>query len=118
MKQDISSGQWKRGLTAGMENFSKTKAFPYGWTSLKKFTDENGISKSLFSTYEMTENGTGKIKTFVKFPNEGMFIKYLSHVIASRNNNFGSWFSTNSEKQKNYVNLLMKITPRIVNTFE
>jgi hypothetical protein len=110
----FKSRQWKNGSTAGME--ATTEKFPFGWSSLKKFVNENNISENKFSTYKMIENNTGITKTFIKFPDEFTFIIFLAWFIRNvRNNRFGYWYSTNEENARRYEEKISKVIPRIVN---
>jgi hypothetical protein len=111
----FKSQQFKKGFSAGMEAFGAE--FPYGWTSLKEFINKEApdLKPSDFSTFEMREGGTGKIKTFIKFPSVYYAMMFLAFVIEKRNSNFGSWYSKKPEAQQRYNEKLKTIRPRIVN---
>lgn len=109
----FKSGQWKKGNSAGMEAFGDS--FPYGWSSLKSFASQNKIDGSKFSTYTMTENGTGKQKTFIKFPDINTFLWFLTFHLNKYNWDWGRWYSTKPESKKRYVDSLNAITPKLTN---
>ena len=109
----FTSKQWQMANTPGMEIFSQN--FPFGWTSLKKFTDKYGISPDKFSKYSIRENGTGIEKTFVVFPDAYTSMMFVADLLDSRGWNGGSWYSTDPVKQENYRKKLNSITPKLVN---
>ncbi len=111
----FKSEQFKKGFTAGMEAFSDK--FPYKWSSLQAFIEEEAtdLSPSDFSTFTMREGGTGKIKTFIKFPSIPDAFNFLAFVLNKRKWNYGSWYSTKPESQQRYNERLKTIKPRIVN---
>ena len=109
----FTSVQWKVCNTAGMEVFAKE--FPYGWSTLKKYADQNGLKASDFSTYTMTENRTGKQKTFIVFPNAYTSFMFVAFLLNSRGWNAGSWYSTDPIKQMTYMAKLTAITPKLTN---
>lgn len=112
----FKSGQWKKGNTSGMEIAKGKFVYPYGWKSLKEFADEAMIKPSEFSTYDMVENGTGLTKTFIKFPSPYLFVMFLAYVMKKRDWNFGSWYSTQPEKQATYFSKIQGVKPRFVNS--
>ena len=111
----FKSGQWKRGNTAGMEIAKGKFSYPFGWSSLKEFSDAALIKPEAYSTYDMIENGTGLTKTFIKFPSPYIFMLFLVFVIKKRNWNWGSWYSTQAAKQNEYISKIMTIKPRFTN---
>jgi hypothetical protein len=111
----FTSGQWLRGNTSGMEIATGKFTYPFGWGTLDEWASDAGIDPDEFSTYSMIENNTGKTKTFIKFPSAYLFALFLVYVIKKRGWNWGAWYSTNAEKQQNYLNKIMGITPRFTN---
>jgi hypothetical protein len=111
----FKSTQWKKGNTAGMEIAKGKFVYPYGWSSLKEFSEAAAIKPEAFSTYDMIENGTGLTKTFIKFPSAYLYVLFLVYVIKKRNWNWGAWYSTNADKQATYFNKIMGVKPRFTN---
>lgn len=113
----FKSKQWKEGNTSGMEAVKgKENAFPYGWSSLREFSEKEKVNPSLFSTYSMIENRTGIRKTFIKFPDAYIFILFLAWFIKNkRNGRFENWYSLNEDSAKQYAELMKKVRPRITN---
>ena len=110
----FKSQQWLKANTPGMEVFNSN--FPYGWSSLKKFTDVTGIPENSFSKFSIRENGTGIEKTFVVFPNAYDSMMFVAYLLNSRGWNAGSWYSRDKAKQNEYAESLQSIIPRITNT--
>lgn len=103
----FTSGQYKKTFSPGMERHGE--GFPFGWSSMKDFWEKEGIIPGF---HTMTENKTGKIKTFLKLPDlasamEGLAI-YLQKYPPGR------WYSTKPESQAKYENTLATVRPRIV----
>jgi hypothetical protein len=97
-----------------MEIGGGVRQFPYGWSSLYEFAKAYNLDADDFSTWTHPENQTGKIKTFVVFPSASAAFEFVAYLIKKRNWNFGSWFSTQAEKQQNYVDTLNTIRARYV----
>lgn len=111
----FKSGQWRRGNTAGME--ATRAGFPFGWSSLLEWATIANVPRSSFSTFEMRENGTNKIKTFIRFANRRDFINFLAWFIQNkRGGNFGYWYSLDNAAAARYAQSLRGVVPRIVNT--
>lgn len=81
----FKSGQYKRGGSAGMEAGK--------WFNLPE---------SSYTTFEMRDNLTGKIATFIKWNSVLAFLEYLNEYIDRYNGNWARWNSTNEAKQTEY----------------
>jgi hypothetical protein len=114
----FTSGQFKNGYSPGMENFSKTGTFPYGWgNTLKNFSEAYPEYKPTGLTNPLIEGqNTGKKKVFVKFPSLEAAMFFLAIVLKARGNNPGKWHSNNLAAQTEYNRRLNTIKPRIINT--
>jgi hypothetical protein len=112
----FKSSQWMNARTPGMEIGGGVKTFPYGWSSLYEFSKAYDYDPSDFSTWTHAENKTGKIKTFITFPSVRASFDFVAYLMKKRNWNFGSWFSTKEESQREYVNTLNTIRARYVET--
>lgn len=112
----FKSGQFLHTLSPGMEISKGKFTFPYGWSSLKEFSDETGLKAGDFSTYTMNENQTGKEKTFIAFPNLAASVLFVAYLLNKRGWNAGSWYSTNPSSQSSYTAKLKTIQPKIINT--
>ena len=113
----FTSGQFKNGYSPGMENFSKTGTYPYGWTSLLKFSEAYPEYKPTGLTAPLVEGqNTGKKKVFVKFPSLEAAMFFLAITLKARGNNPGKWHSNNLAAQTEYNRRLNTIKPRIINT--
>jgi hypothetical protein len=110
----FKSSQWVNARTPGMEIGGGVRTFPYGWSSLYEFAKAYDYDANDFSTWTHPENKTGKIKTFIVFPNVRASFEFVAYLIKKRNWNFGSWFSTRPEYQENYVDTLNTIRARYV----
>lgn len=110
----FKSLQWIEGNTAGME--ATTQVFPYGWTSLLEWATVMNIPPSKFSTFTMTENNTGVLKRFVRFPNIRSFINFVAWFIKNkRGGRIGNWYALNDTLASNYANAIAGVIPRFVN---
>ena len=114
----FTSGQFLNGYSPGMENFSKTGTFPYGWgNTLKDFSNAYPEYKPTGLTNPLVEGqNTGKKKVFVKFPSLEAAMFFLAIVLKARGNNPGKWHSNNLAAQTEYNRRLNTIKPRIINT--
>ncbi len=117
----FKSGGFQKTFSAGMEAFGA--AFPYGWSSLSDFWITNrqyapaGIIKQRENTSAMLAS-RGE-RSFIKFPNLEASMMSVAFLIAKRGGEGGSWFSLFDKKLKEKYNTeLLKIIPRIVNTFK
>jgi len=114
--RNFESKQWRIGSSAGME--ATKENFPFGWPSLQEFTDLNNLDPEWFNTYPMIENGTGKTKIFIGFPNPTNFIDFLAWFITNkRGGDVGKWYSLDTGKASQYRAALQEIEPKIVNSF-
>ena len=110
----FKSSQWVHSLTPGMEIGGSVRTFPFGWSSLYAFAKEYQYDPSSFSTLTQTENGTGRLKTFIVFPSVKASFDFVAYLMDKRNWNFGSWFSLEEESQKRYVDSLNAIRARYI----
>ena len=115
----FTSGQFRGGFSPGMEPSPNTnRIFPYGWSSLKNFSDANSIPySSFYITGPYTEGGTGRQKYFVGFPNVYTAMLFVMYVISRRGWNFGKWRAFDETISSNYNASLNRIIPRITRTF-
>ena len=81
----FKSGQYKRGGSAGMEDGK--------WFNLPAGS---------YSTYQMKDNLTGYMATFIKWNSVLSFLEYLNDYIDRYNGNWARWNSTNESKQAEY----------------
>lgn len=81
----FKSGQYKRGGSAGMEDGK--------WFNLPAGS---------YSTYQMRDNLTGYLATFIKWNSVLSFLEYLNDYIDRYNGNWARWNSTNESKQAEY----------------
>lgn len=115
----FTSGQFKNGYSAGMENFSKKGEFPYGWgNTLKNFSEQYPDYKPTGLTAPIVEGQkTGKKKVFVKFPSLEAAMFFLAIVLKARGNDAGKWHSkTDIAAQKEYRRRLNTIKPKTINS--
>lgn len=113
------SGQFKGGASPGMEpSPNNNRTFPYGWTSLKKFSEAYNIpAEKFYITGPYTEGGTGKQKYFIGFPNVYTAMLFVMYVIGRRGWNFGKWRAFDETISSNYNASLNTIIPKITRTF-
>jgi hypothetical protein len=110
----FKSSQWTNARTPGMEIGGGVRTFPFGWSSLYEFSKAYDYEPGDFSTWTHPENRTGKIKTFIVFPNVKAAFDFVGYLMNKRNWNFGSWYSTRPEYQQNYIDTLNTIRARYV----
>ncbi|MFA5297624.1 MAG: hypothetical protein WC389_05385 [Lutibacter sp.] len=108
----FQSVQFLGTFSPGMEKFSET--YPYGWNSLKPFWDKNPSCKPIGFKH-FIENGTGKIKYFLKFASPTGGVMTLAYFLETHQNNPGRWFSLEIDKQIKYTNMILKIKPIYTN---
>ena len=115
----FTSGNFLKTLSPGMQ--ATSKSLPYGWKSLEQFWIANphfaptGIFEQVENTSKLATS-IGKQK-FMVFPSVYASMMSLSKLFSLRNNNFGTWFSTDPIKIEAYNKELDAIIPRIVRTF-
>lgn len=114
----FESRQYKKTFSPGMEPSPQTNTvFPFGWTSLKIYAQQNNIPASAFYLAgPFTEGGTGRQKKFVGFPNVKTAMDFLVFMINRRGGNWGKWFSLDASAAANYVRNLNAVRPVIVNS--
>lgn len=115
----FKSGQFRGSGSPGMEpSPNNNKVFPFGWTSLKNFSNAYNIpSGAFFISGPYTEGGTNKQKYFVGFPNLYASMLFVMYVIGRRGWNFGKWRAFDETIAADYNNKLNTVIPRITNTF-
>lgn len=113
------SGQFKGTFSPGMEIAPQTNTiFPFGWTLLKQFADNNNIAYNKFyASQNYREGGTGIPKKFVGFPDLYTAMKFVMFTIERRNWNFGKWKSFNEQQAANYNAYIDRIRTPYTNSF-
>jgi len=111
----FKSKQFKNCYTPGMEIGGGKTVFPFGWSSLKQYADANNLQADEFTTISMPEGGTGRLKTFVCFPDVVNAVMFTAYVLNKRSWNPGAWFSTDAAAQQRYNEKIKGVIPRIVN---
>lgn len=106
----FKSDGWYRTLAPGMHPFSNSA--PYGWSSVAQFWATHPQYAPIGVT-TLTEGGTGKSRDYLVFNGIGGFMT-LGHVMAKRNNNPGSWYSTDASAQATYNQTLSGINTHYV----
>ena len=92
----FKSGQYKKGGSAGMEAGK--------WLDLPKN----------LSTYQMRDNLTGYMATFIKWGSVLQFLEYLNKYIDRYNGNWARWNSTNADRQNEYKKRVLSVTNRTI----
>ena len=115
----FTSGQFKKTLSPGMEIAGGTNStqtvFPYGWSSLRNFIQQNPQYNGNFYVHRMNENQTGFSKTFIGWPTLEGSVMFVAWFIKNvRNGRFGYWYSLNESLASSYENNMSKITARYV----
>lgn len=115
----FTSGQFKGTFSPGMEVSPQTNTtFPFGWSSLKVFADNNNIPYSkFFASQNYTEGGTGTPKKFVGFPDLYTAMKFVMFTIERRNWNFGKWRAFDEQIAATYNAKLDTIRTPYTNSF-
>jgi hypothetical protein len=115
----FTSGQFKDTYSPGMEISPQTNTvFPFGWSSLKIFADNNNIPySSFFASQNFTEGGTGRQKKFVGFPDLYTAMKFVMFTIERRNWNFGKWAAFDDQIAADYNAYLERIRTPYTNSF-
>lgn len=115
----FTSGQFKNTYSPGMEVSPQTNTvFPFGWSSLKVFADNNNIPyNKFFASRDFTEGGTGIQKKFVGFPDLYTAMKFVMFTIGRRNWNFGKWAAFDDAIAARYDAKLDTIRTPITNSF-
>lgn len=103
----FTSGQYRKTATPGME--AHGPAPTYGW--YVPFFLSN-INYMPVGTHTMTENGTGKQKTFVVLPTTTAAAMFLADYINRYNGNWARWYSTKANEQADYRAKVNSVTPR------
>lgn len=115
----FTSRQFKNTYSPGMEVSPQTNTtFPFGWSSLKTFADQNNIPyNSFFASQNFTEGGTGIQKKFVGFPDLYTAMKFVMYVIEKRGWNFGKWAAFDAAIAARYDAKLNTIRTPYTNSF-
>lgn len=104
----FTSGQYLRTGSAGMlATAGSNYQYPYGWTSLKSWWDTNPLRKPIGTV--RWKSKSGKIYHYIAFPGALGFLA-LAEILKIRNNNAGSWYSTQPAQQAEYEAKLANIT--------
>ncbi len=113
----FKSGQFLKTLSPGMEisGSAASKVFPFGWSLNEFLQGYNPMLKSKFYTHTMNENGTGKSKTFVGFPDLETSMMFVAWMIKNkRGGRFGYWYSKNESSAIAYESALTQIIARYI----
>jgi hypothetical protein len=106
----FTSGQFKGTYSPGMETFGKK--FPYGWITVnREVWSKFPSAKPTGELWTGREGGTGKQKSFLKFPSLMAAMTTVAGFI-NHYQNPARWYSTNTESQARYKNSLSKMKPR------
>ncbi len=113
----FKSGQFLKTLSPGMEisGSAASRVFPFGWSLNEFLQGYNPMLKTKFYTHTMNENGTGKSKTFIGFPDiesSMMFVAWMIHN--KRGGRFGKWYSMNESSALAYESQMTQITARYI----
>jgi hypothetical protein len=92
----FKSGQYKKGGSAGMETGR--------WYNLP-----DGLS-----TYQMKDNLTGYMATFIKWTSVIQFLEYLNKYIDRYNGNFARWNTTDPQRQADYRAKVLSVRNRTI----
>lgn len=92
----FKSGQYRKGGSAGMEA-GKWYNLPEG-----------------LPTYQMRDNLTGLIATFIKWGSVLQFLEYLNGYINRYDGNFARWNTLNPEKQAEYRKKVLSVKNRTI----
>lgn len=106
----FTSGQFKGTFAPGMETFGKK--FPFGWITVnREVWSQFPQTKPTGKLWTGREGGTGKQKSFLKFPS---LLAAMTTVAGFVNHyqNAARWYSTNTDSQVRYTKSLQKIKPR------
>jgi len=109
---NFSSNQFIKTFSAGMEPSLST--YPYGWTSIANNLWSKHPEYKPSGFLPFIENGTGKTKNFLKFPNFEAGLFSLCAFLSLSGNNPGRWFSTNVNSQNLYNEKISKIKTSFV----
>lgn len=96
----FKSKQFLKCLAPGMEAFSIN--YPYGWITINKIFWSKYPQYKPVGKYKIIENRTGIEKTFLIFPSVKAGIMTVCAFL-NYYNNPGRWYSTNTNKQKEYT---------------
>ncbi len=102
----FKSGQYQYSGSAGM--VATRQAFPYGWKSLETFWIARPDLAPLGSVSWCVR---GKVYRYLVYPGFAGFVA-LAEIMKKRNNNPGTWYSTDPVKQQEYVSKLRTISTR------
>lgn len=113
----FKSKQFGLTYSAGMEVPDGIKKFPYGWTSMKKFWEDNPNFAPV-GWVTMHENAGDQADKnadrFVKFPSFKAALFSLCEYLVKYGNNAGRWYSTDAAAQARYEDKLRTVKPRFV----
>ena len=104
------SNQFTGTFSPGMEPAAGVTIYPFGWKSLKPFWDANPNYRPT-GLKNYTENGTGIVKPFIKFPSVEAAVMTVCTKLEINGNNPGAWFSNDSNLQSDYETKLSNINP-------
>lgn len=106
------SSQWTRTFSPGMVQVPSAKEFPYGWSSLKEFTDKNPQYRNGYYTVDFANTSAGA-KSYVGFPSIEASVMFVAWFIRNkRNNRFGHWNSKDEAKASAYEQKMNTVQPK------
>lgn len=113
----FKSGQWLGTGTPGMEAVKGTTEFPWGWTSLKQFAENNGLDASDFFIKSYTDNHDGRKPNFIGFKQTKHTVGFVAWFIKEkRNGDIVSWYrlpsASTAQARAKYLSEMMKIKPQ------
>lgn len=120
----FDSRQFRESLSAGMEAVQGRDSFPWGWSSLRQFVEENPElgAPHEYGVIEMRENiggdpsKPGNLKRFVKFPNFESAALFTAFMVNKRGGDAGKWHSLDDVKAMKYRERLDGVRTPIVDS--
>ena len=120
----FKSGNFAITFSPGMEAVKLPNGsvlpYPYGWTSLKEFWENNPNYKPI-GLHMQVENSSRALKSrgeraFIKFASIESSFMTVAYRLQKKGWNTGAWFSNDKTKQKNYSDYLLKIKTPYANS--
>lgn len=120
----FKSTQYAATFSPGMEAVKRADGsvlpYPYGWTSLRKFWDENPQYKPI-GLHMQVENDSGMMKSrgeraFIKFASIEAGFMAVAERLKNKGWDTGAWVSNDKDVQDKYRDYLTKIKTPYANT--
>ena len=108
------SGQWLKCGAAGIVAANKT--FPYGWTSIQRWIESEGLNlgPSDFYLVHFANTSEGPLN-YVAFPSGALGVRFQAWFIHHvRNGNIGAWAGLTTAAQNEYLNYISGVAARFV----